>query len=123
MSFIYTQKWEDESLSLALLKYTKRIFKKGQNIIAGLVLVMMSSGCSESEHVSSEEFINTYNKIEMGQTMHEITYLGKHEDKYYIQVKSMSLITQKFSDRLIYVEKDELNSSFRQSLPQRLLKN
>lgn len=51
--------------------------------------------------------------------METVTYLGQENGRAFIRLRSMSTIGEKWSDRVIYVERAELDSRFRDSLPQK----
>ncbi len=49
--------------------------------------------------------------------MHDVAYLGLRDGKAFIRIRSMSPVNQKWSDRLIYVELNEVDAAFRDLLP------
>ncbi len=49
--------------------------------------------------------------------MHAVTYLGQRDAKAFIRVSSMSTVSKKWSDHIIYIELTELDSAFRDALP------
>lgn len=69
------------------------------------------------KRVSPAEFKKEYALIGMPQTMHSITYLGQRDGRSYINHRSKSVISGKWSDRVIYVDLAELDAKFRDSLP------
>ena len=67
-------------------------------------------------HVSPAEFEKEFALVGMPQTMHSITYLGRRDGRAYISHRSKSVLSGKWSDRVIYVDLSELDASFRDSL-------
>jgi hypothetical protein len=49
--------------------------------------------------------------------MHDVAYLGQREGRAFIRVSSMSTVSQKWSDRIIYAELRELDAALRDALP------
>lgn len=66
--------------------------------------------------VSPAEFEKEFALVGMPQTMHSITYLGRRDGRAYIRHSSKSVLSGKWSDRVIYVDLSELDASFRDSL-------
>jgi hypothetical protein len=85
--------------------------------IIPLLLAVLLCGCTGPEHVSPAEFKKQYEWVGKPQTMHEITYLGQRDSKAFIRVSSMSTVSRKWSDHIIYVELTELDATFRDALP------
>jgi hypothetical protein len=85
--------------------------------IAPLILAALLCGCTGPEHVSPAEFKKQYGLVGEPQTMHSISYLGQRDGKAFIRVSSMSTVSKKWSDHIIYVELTELDLAFRHSLP------
>src|SRR5689334_2414037 len=86
-------------------------------IFAPIVLALLLSGCSGPEHVSPAEFKRQYAWVGQAQTVREVTYLGQREGRAYLKVSSMSTVSRKWSEHIIYVELSELDAPFRDSLP------
>ncbi len=95
-------------------------------LFATFFLAVLLCGCSEPKHVSPVEFANHVSPVEFTkqyrwvgqpQTMHDVAYLGQRGNKAFIRVRSMSMVSQKWSDHIIYVELTELEASFRDALP------
>jgi c-di-GMP-related signal transduction protein len=70
-------------------------------------------------HVSATEFERRFAWVDQQQSMETVTYLGQENGRAFIRLRSMSTIGEKWSDRVIYVELAELDSRFRDSLPQK----
>jgi hypothetical protein len=85
--------------------------------IAPLLLAVLLCGCTGPEHVSPAEFKKQYGLVGEPQTMHAVTYLGQRDAKAFIRVSSMSTVSKKWSDHIIYIELTELDSAFRDALP------
>lgn len=67
--------------------------------------------------VNPAQFKSEYDRVGKPQSMHEVTYLGQRDGRAYINRKSMSPFSRKWTDHVIYVEISELEPSFRNSLP------
>lgn len=87
------------------------------------LLAVLLCGCSGSEHVSPAEFKKQYGWVGQAQTIQHVTYLGQRKGRAYIKVSSMSPVSRKWSDRIIYVELAELDAAFRDSLPKTEMKD
>lgn len=74
------------------------------------------------KRVAPVEFKKAYASVGMSQTMHSVTYLGQSDGRAYIQQRSKSVISGKWSDRVIYVDVAELDAPFRDSLPKTEIK-
>lgn len=68
--------------------------------------------------VSPSEFQKHYALVGTPETMRSTKFLGQENGKVFIRVHSMSPVTRDWSERVIYVELDELDPAFRESLPQ-----
>lgn len=55
--------------------------------------------------------------------MQTTAYLGQREGRAFLQVSSMSTVSRKWSDEIIYVELAELEPAFRNSLPKTMMKD
>jgi hypothetical protein len=88
-----------------------------------LLLALFLCGCTGPEHVSPAEFQKQYALAGQAQTLHSITYLGRRNGRAFIRVGSMSTLSQKWSDHVIYVELAELEPAFRDSLPKTEMKD
>jgi hypothetical protein len=86
-------------------------------LFAPLLLAMLLCGCTSPKHVSSAEFKKQYDWVGKPQTMHDVAYLGQRDSRAFIRVSSMSTVSQKWSDHIIYVELRELDPAFRDTLP------
>jgi hypothetical protein len=75
------------------------------------------------KRVSPAEFKKEYASVGMPQTMHSITYLGQRDGRAYINHSSKSVVSGKWSDRVICVDLAELDATFRDSLPKTELKD
>lgn len=75
------------------------------------------------KRVSPAEFKKEYASVGMPQTMHSITYLGQRDGRAYINHSSKSVVSGKWSDRVIYAELAELDATFRNSLPKTEMKD
>ncbi|MCF7674498.1 MAG: hypothetical protein K9N23_20325 [Akkermansiaceae bacterium] len=75
------------------------------------------------KRVSPAEFKKEYASVGMPQTMHSVTYLGQRDGRAYIKHSSKSVVSGKWSDRVIYVDLAELDATFRDSLPKTEMKN
>lgn len=76
-------------------------------------------GCNGVTHVSATEFERRFAWVDQPQSMETVTYLGQDNGRAFIRLRSMSTIGEKWSDRVIYVELAELDSRFRDLLPQK----
>ena len=86
-------------------------------LIEPLLLALLLCGCAGPKRVSPAEFKKQYDSVGKPQTMHDVAYLGQRDDRAFIRVSSMSLVSQKWSDHIIYVELKELDEAFRDALP------
>ena len=88
------------------------------------LIALLLCGCSKPEHVAPAEFKKQYAWVGQAQTMHDISYLGQRDGRAFIRVRSMSTYdSEKWSDRVIYVELVELEPVFRESLPKLEMKD
>ncbi|QOV87446.1 hypothetical protein [Humisphaera borealis] len=92
-------------------------------LLIPLLLALLLSGSSDPEHVTPSEFKKQYAEVGMPQSMHSVTYLGRREGRAYIKRSSMSAVSRKWSDHVIYVELTELDANFRDSLPKTEMKD
>src|SRR5262245_59328265 len=92
-------------------------------LLVALLLACALCGCSGPDHVSATEFKGQYGWVGQPQSMHAVTYLGQRDGRAFIRVSSMSAVSQKWSDRVIYVELSELDPEFRSSLPKTEMKD
>jgi uncharacterized lipoprotein YajG len=92
-------------------------------LLTPLLLALLLCGCSGPKHVSAVEFKKQYASVRMAQSMHSVTYLGQRDSRAYINRRSMSTVSGKWSDHVIYVELAELDAAFRDSLPKTELKD
>ena len=76
----------------------------------------------QPKRVSAAEFKRHYALVGMAQTMYAHTYLGERNGRAYINVGSLSILGDKWSDEVIYVELSQLDTEFRQSLPKKEMK-
>ena len=88
-----------------------------------LLLALLLCGCSGPERVTLGEFKKHDAELGMPQSMHSVTYLGCRDGRAYIQCSSMSTISRKWSDRVIYVELTQVDAAFRDSLPKTEMKD
>jgi hypothetical protein len=86
-------------------------------LFAPLLLAVLLCGCAGPEHVSPAEFKKQYDWVGKPQTMREVAYLGQRDGRAFIRVRSMSTVSKKWSDHIIYVELAELEPAFREALP------
>jgi hypothetical protein len=49
--------------------------------------------------------------------MQTVHYLGQRDGRAFIRVRSMSVVSRKWSDHVIYVNLSELEPAFRDALP------
>jgi hypothetical protein len=84
-----------------------------------LLQLFFLCGCNGVTHVSATEFERRFAWVDQQQSMETVTYLGQENGRAFIRLRSMSTIGEKWSDRVIYVELAELDSRFRDSLPQK----
>lgn len=49
--------------------------------------------------------------------METVQYLGQRDGRAFLRIRSMSGVSRKWSDHVIYVELAELEPAFRDSLP------
>jgi hypothetical protein len=75
------------------------------------------------KRVTPAEFQEEYASVGMLQTMHHVTYLGRRDGRAYIKHSSKSVLSGKWSDRVVYVELAELGAKFRESLPKTEMKD
>jgi hypothetical protein len=90
--------------------------------LTSLLFALLLCGCSGQERVTPSEFKKQYAETGMPQSMHSVTYLGCRDGRAYIKRSSMCKVSRKWSDRVIYVELTELDSTFRDSLPKTEMK-
>ncbi len=86
-------------------------------LFALLLLVVLLCGCTGPERVSPTEFKKQYGWVGQPQTMHDVAYLGQRDGRAFIRVSSMSTVSQKWSDHIIYIELSELDAASRDALP------
>ena len=68
-------------------------------------------------HISAREFESQY-QLGHHQTLKDADYLGQSDGRAYLRLKSMSLINpHHWSERIVYVNLDELDKTFRDALP------
>lgn len=91
--------------------------------LAPLLLALLLCGCSGPQRVTPAEFKKQYAEVGMPQSMHSVTYLGCRDGRAYIQCSSMSTVSRKWSDRVIYVELTQVDATFRDSLPKTEMKD
>ena len=82
-----------------------------------LLLALLLCACSEPEHVSPAKFKSEYEWVGKAQSVKKDEYLGQREGRVFLRVGSLSPITGKWSDHVLYVRLDELEPAFRDSLP------
>jgi hypothetical protein len=75
-----------------------------------LLLALLLFGCTGPEHVSPAKFKAQYAAVGQAGTMQTAQYLGQRNGRAFIRVSSMSTVSRKWSDHLIYVEVAELES-------------
>ena len=92
-------------------------------LLTPLLLALLLCGCSGPERVTPAEFKKQYAEVGMPQSMHSVTYLGRRDGRAYIKRSSMSTVSRKWSDHVIYVELTELDATFRDSLPKTEMKD
>jgi hypothetical protein len=83
-----------------------------------LLALLLLCGCSDPERVSPAEFKRQYAWVGQAQTVKDVQYLGQHDGRAYIKISSMSPVSRKWSDHIIYADLAELDSVFRDSLYQ-----
>ena len=88
-----------------------------------LLFALLLCGCSGPECVTPSEFKKQYAEVGMPQSMHSVTYLGRRDGRAYLKRSSMSTVSGKWSDHVIYVELAELDATFRDSLPKTEMKD
>ncbi len=86
-------------------------------LFAPLILAVLLCGCTGPEHVSPAEFKQQYDWVGKPQSMQEVAYLGQRDGRAFIRVSSLSTVSQKRSDHIIYTELSELDAAFRDALP------
>ena len=91
--------------------------------LTSLLLALVLCGCSGPQRVTPAEFKKQYAEVGMPQSMHSVTYLGCRDGRAHIQCSSMSTVSRKWSDHVIYVELTELDATFRDSLPKTEMKD
>ncbi len=91
-------------------------------LLAPLLLASFLSGCTGPEHVSPAKFKTQYASVGRAGTMQTTDYLGQQGERAFIRVSSMSTVSRKWSDHVIYVELAELEPAFRDSLPKTEMK-
>ena len=82
-----------------------------------LLILILLSGCTGPKRVSAAEFKKRYARVGMAETLYGHTYLGQKNGRAYIQAGSLSFLTGKWSERIIYVELGKLDPAFRDALP------
>lgn len=92
-------------------------------LLTPLLLALLLCGCSGPKRVTPAEFKKQYAEVGMPQSMHSVTYLGHRDGRAYIKRSSMSTVSRKWSDHVIYVELTELDATFRDSLPKTEMKD
>jgi outer membrane biogenesis lipoprotein LolB len=92
-------------------------------LLAPLLLVLLLCGCTGPERVSPAEFKRQYAWVGQAQTVKDVQYLGQRDGRAYIKISSMSTVSRKWSDHIIYVELAKLDSAFRDSLPKTEMKD
>ena len=92
-------------------------------LFAPLLLALFLCGCTGPKHVSPAKFKRQYAAAGQAGTMQTAAYLGQRDGRAFIQVSSMSTVSRKWSDEVIYVELAELESAFRDSLPKTEMKD
>ncbi len=85
--------------------------------LAPLFFALLLCGCTGPEHVSSTKFKAQYAVVGKAGTMQTAHYLGQRDGRAFIRASSMSTVSGKWSDLIIYVELAELEPTFRDSLP------
>jgi hypothetical protein len=90
---------------------------------APLLLALLLGSCTGSEHVSPAEFKKQYASVGQPQTMQDVTYLGRRDGRAFLRLRSMSMVSKKWSDEVIYVELAELEAAFRDALPKTEMKD
>lgn len=88
-----------------------------------LLLALLVCGCTGPEHVSPAKFKAQYAAVGQTGTMQTTQYLGQRDGRAFIRVSSMSPLSGKWSDHVIYVKLAELEPAFRDSLPKTELKD
>ena len=88
-----------------------------------LLLALLVCGCNGPEHVSPAKFEAQYAAVGQTGTMQITHYLGQRDGRAFIRVSSMSPLSGRWSDRVIYVKLAELEPAFRDSLPKTELKD
>ena len=96
---------------------------RAMKLLIPLLLALLLCGCSGPERVTPSEFKKQYAEVGMPQSMHSVTYLGRRDGRAYIKRSSMSTVSRKWSDHVIYVELTELDATFRDSLPKTEMKD
>ena len=87
-------------------------------LAAVLLLSTLSfAGCSGPTQVSAREFEERYRQVDQPESMRHVTYLGKHEDRVYILVSTMSSVNRKWSDQTVFAASDSLDPALRNQLP------
>jgi len=84
--------------------------------LLALLLTFFLIACDGAEHVSAGEFMTQFGWVNKPQSVKAVSYLGQKDGKAFIQVRSMSSATQKWSDKVIYVELSELDASSQKAL-------
>lgn len=90
--------------------------------IIPLLVAVSLCGCTGPKHVSSAEFQRQYYWVGKPQTMGDVAYLGQQDGKAFLKVRSMSTLGQKYSERIIFVELNQLEPVFRDELPKTQMK-
>jgi hypothetical protein len=86
-------------------------------LLTAFLLAISLCGCSGPEHVSVADFKDQYYWVGKAQTVRDVVYLGQRDGRAYIRVSTMSTVSQKWSEQIIYVELSELDPAFRAALP------
>ncbi|NWJ42607.1 MAG: hypothetical protein HXX12_16720 [Geothrix sp.] len=84
---------------------------------AALIPALILIACADAKHVSSDEFMAQYKWVGQPQSVKAISYLGQKDGKAFLKISSMSAVTQKWSDQVIFTELSELPQAFRNTLP------
>jgi len=82
-------------------------------LIPALILI----ACAHAKHVSADEFMGHYKWVGQPQSVKAITYLGQKDGKAFLKISSMSAVSQKWSDQVVFTELSELPQAFRIALP------
>lgn len=88
-----------------------------------LLLALLLCGCGGPKHVLPADFKTHYGNVGQAGSMQTTDYLGQRDDKAYICVSTMSVVSQKWSNQVMYVELADLDPEFRDSLPKTEMKD